>query len=316
MIRNLIYVLCILCAQVGITGCAESSQQSALEDDHVGEDHHAHNEDLEGRTRIAPEMAASFGLETAIAGSATIRESLPVYGRVVTNPERVRTVHARFAGAVQSVDVSTGDRVARGQPLARIESNESLQSYQISAPIDGVVTQRNANPGEQSAGRPLFTIIDSSSVWAELAVFPIDRSRAQVGTAVRVMSVDGKVSRESEISYINTVAEPNQSVLVRVVLDNADGAFTPGTFVNGELLIAEHPVSLAVKRDALQSLRDSTVVFAQSGDEYEARVLQLGRQDNQWTEVLSGLEPGTRYVTTNSYLVKADIEKAGAVHEH
>jgi cobalt-zinc-cadmium efflux system membrane fusion protein len=261
-------------------------------------------------------MAAAFGLETEIAGAATIRESLPVYGRVIANPERVRTVRARFAGGVQSVDVSIGDRVARGQPLARIESNESLQSYQISAPISGVVAQRDANPGEQTAGRELFTIIDSSSVWAELAVFPVDRPRAQVGTAVRVTSVDGHVSRDGEISYINPVAEPNQSVLARVVLDNSDGAFTPGTFVEGELLIAEHPVSLAVKREAVQSFRDSTVVFAQSGDEYEARVLRLGRQDNQWIEVRSGLEPGTRYVTTNSYLIKADIEKAGAVHEH
>jgi cobalt-zinc-cadmium efflux system membrane fusion protein len=131
-----------------------------------------------------------------------------------------------------------------------------------------------------------------------------------------VTNVQGNVSREGEITHINTVAEPNQSVLVRVVLNNADGAFVPGTFVKGELQIAEHLVSLAVKRQALQSFQGFTVVFAQIEDEYEMRMLELGRQDDQWIEVLGGIEPGTRYVTTNSYLVKADIEKAGAVHEH
>ena len=78
----------------------------------------------------------------------------------------------------------------------------------------------------------------------------------------------------------------------------------------------EHAVPLAVKRTGLQTFRDFTVVYAQIGDEYEVRMLELGRQDDEWIEVLGGLEAGTRYVTTNSYLVKADIEKAGAVHEH
>ena len=89
-----------------------------------------------------------------------------------------------------------------------------------------------------------------------------------------------------------------------------------GVFVKGELQIAEHSVPLAIKRTALQTMRDAPVVFVQTGDNYEKRELKLGRQDNNWVEVLSGLEPGTRYVTANSYLVKADIEKAGAAHEH
>ncbi len=44
--------------------------------------------------------------------------------------------------------------------------------------------------------------------------------------------------------------------------------------------------------------------------------LELGRQDETWVEVLSGLKPGVQYVAENSYLIKADIEKSGASHEH
>jgi cobalt-zinc-cadmium efflux system membrane fusion protein len=45
-------------------------------------------------------------------------------------------------------------------------------------------------------------------------------------------------------------------------------------------------------------------------------MLELGRRDGEFVEVLSGLEPGTGYVSENSYLVKADIEKSGASHDH
>jgi cobalt-zinc-cadmium efflux system membrane fusion protein len=105
-------------------------------------------------------------------------------------------------------------------------------------------------------------------------------------------------------------------VLARVVLDNSDGVFVPGANLTGEIQVAEHQVPLAVKRTGLQSFRDFTVVYALFKDEYEVRMLDLGRQDGEWIEVRGGLEAGTRYVTLNSYLVKADIEKSGASHDH
>ena len=118
------------------------------------------------------------------------------------------------------------------------------------------------------------------------------------------------------IAQISPIAESNQAVTARVVLDNVNGAFVPGMYLTGEVLVAEHAVPLAVKRAGLQGFRDFTVVYAQIGDEYEVRMLELGRSDGDKVEVLGGLEPGTRYVTTNSYLVKADIEKSGAAHDH
>ena len=281
-----------------------------------GETHRWTYDSFEGRTRISREMANTFGLETELAGNATIRETRTVYGQVLPDQERVRAVSARFDGTLQSVNVAVGERVRRGQALARVESNESLQSYTVSAPINGVVTERNANPGEQTAGRMLFTILDTASVWVELAVFPADRGRVGVGTPVRVTSVGRRTSAEGVITRINSVAEADQSVLAYAVLENPEGLFVPGSFVTGALEIEEHAVPLAVRRIAVQAFRDFKVVYAQIGDEYEVRMLELGRQDDDWVEVLGGLEPGTRYVTTNSYLVKADIEKSGAVHEH
>ena len=66
----------------------------------------------------------------------------------------------------------------------------------------------------------------------------------------------------------------------------------------------------------MQAFRDFTVVFEQVGDEYEVRMLQLGQQQGDWVEVLDGISAGAQYVSANSYLIKADIEKSGASHDH
>ncbi len=283
---------------------------------HRGTTHRWRYDNFEGRTRIGSGIAEAFGLETEITGPATILETVTVYGRVVPHPEQVRAVSARFDGVIQSVKVSIGDTVRQGQTLATIESNESLESYSITAPIAGIVTERAGNPGEQTSGRLLFTIMDTTTVWAEFAVFPSARARVRSGATVTVSTVDGDVRRHGVVARFNSITAANQSILAIVVLENPDGALIPGMYMTGEILVAEHPVPLAVKRTGLQSFRDFMVVYAQIGEEYEVRMLELGRQDAQWVEVIAGIDPGIRYVTTNSYLIKADIEKSGASHDH
>jgi len=283
---------------------------------HGNATHRWQYDNFEGRTLIGEEIATAFGLETEIAGPASIRETVTVYGRAVPDAEKVRRIGARFAGTVESVAVSVGDRVSQGQTLAKVESNESLTPYTVTAPINGVITERNAHPGEQTGDLALFTVMDATSVWVEFSVFPRERSRVKQGLPVRISTSDDAPGRSGKVSYISPVARADQSVVVRVALDNADGNLVPGMFVTGEIQVAEYDVPLAVKRSGLQGFRDFTVVYAQIGDQYEVRMLELGRQDDEWIEVLSGLPPGTRYVTTNSYLVKADIEKSGASHDH
>ena len=283
---------------------------------HNGKTHRWQYDNFEGRTKISPEVAEAFELETLVAGPAVLQETVTVYGRIMTNTERVREVSARFDGVIQSVYPSLGDTVREGQPLAKVESNESLKSYTIKAPIGGVITQRDANPGEQTGERRLFTIMDTSSVWVDLSVFPADRKRVLAGAPVTITAATGGQPVESTIARVNIQAEANQSVTASVVLDNTGGQFLPGTYITADVTVGTHPVPLAVKRTGLQAFRDFTVVFAQIGDEYEVRMLELGRQDREWIEVLGGLDPGARYVSENSYLIKADIEKSGASHDH
>lgn len=275
----------------------------------------------EGRTRIAPEVATTAGVVTAVAGPRVLRQRLSLYGTIQPDQERVRHVTARFPGVIRAVNVRTGDRVPTGATLATVESNESLQVYAVKAPIRGVITQRSANPGEVAGDAALFVLADFSSVWAEFNVFPRDRAQLAPGQNVVVVATDGKTRGEGSVRYVSPAggtggSAPAQTLSIRVALDNHDDRWTPGLFVTGAVTVAESAVPLAVPLPALQTFRDWRVVFVNFGDIYEARPLELGRDDSDYVEVLSGLAAGERYVVANSYLIKADIEKSGASHDH
>lgn len=281
-----------------------------------GEIHEWAFESFEGRTLIEPAVAESFGLETESAGPATIRQHVHAYGRVTPAIDRHRSISARYEGEVKEVHVSVGDVVEKGQTLLTIESNNSLQDYTIPAPISGVVTHRMINPGEQSGSRELLRLADFSVVWIQLDVFPQDLPRVETGQPVILSDADDMQLGEGAIDFIAPSTRPDQAVEVRVVMDNAAGSLRPGQLVQGEIEIAAFDVPLAVRRSGLQSFRDFTVVYGKFGNEYEVRMLDLGRSGREYIEVLGGIEPGIPYVTTNSYLVKADIEKSGASHDH
>ena len=283
---------------------------------HAGREHRFTYESHEGRTTIAADVARDAGIGTAVAGPGAISDELVLYGAIAPDATRVRTVHARFPGVIRSVTRNLGDAVRSGEALATIESNESLQTYTVTAPIGGIVTARHAAAGEQTDNDPLFEIADFSSVWAELDVFSRDRSRLKTGLPV-VVTADDDTTATGSIDYLAPVGDrASQRVTARVSLDNADARWTPGRFVEGRVTIGTTPVELAVPLSALQRFRDFDVVFAQVGDTYEVRMLTLGRRDARFVEVLAGLATGTTYVTDNSYLIKADIEKAGASHDH
>jgi cobalt-zinc-cadmium efflux system membrane fusion protein len=275
---------------------------------------------FEGRVTIAAATAEQAGVETEIAGPARIADTLSLTGRLIANPEHVRSVTARFAGPIRTVTRSIGDEVRAGDALATVESNESLRAYTVTSPISGVVVERHANPGETAGGEPLFVVADYRQLWAELTVFPRDLPRIKPRQRVHLRAADGALETEGSVGRIQPAESATGSLtglyVARVAFADPARRWTPGLFVQGDVEIAAETVPLAVKRSGLQSFRDFTVVFVQVGETYEVRMLELGRQDENRVEVKAGLKPGATYVTENSYLIKADIEKSGASHDH
>lgn len=282
----------------------------------AGERHQWQYASHEGRTRIPSELAHEMGIVTQAAGPQTLPQQLYLTGRVRTDPDRLARVRPRYAGQLESIEVELGEAVEEGQVLARIRSHESLQTYAVRAPIGGVVLRRDAQPGGNTGETPLFVIADLTEVWVELDLFGRALGKVRPGQPVRVETLDG-AGADGVIDWVSPLAaHASQSVVARVVLSNPEGRLRPGQFVRGQVTVNEIEAALAVRESALQRFRDFNVVYARVDETYEVRMLELGRRGGGWVEVRDGLRPGTEYVTGNSYLVKADIEKSGAAHAH
>lgn len=194
---------------------------------------------------------------------------------------------------------------------------ETLPRYEVRAPIDGVVMERDVTTGESvSIDRTLFVIGDLSTVWIEAPIGAGDIAAIRLGQTATIVSSDLGRETTAKVSYLSpTIDTTTRRGMVRFALSNANG-WRPGLFVTVRLTQTSASVAMAVPVEAIQTFRDWQVVFFRFGDWFEARPLQLGRTDGVWVEVLSGLAPGDKYAATNSFAIKAEIGKLGATHDH
>ena len=121
-------------------------------------------------------------------------------GSVAVDDNRRAQVKARFPGIVRSVQVQQGDRVRRGQTLVTVEGNDSMRTYAVTAPFDGIVLQRPTNVGDVADTNTLIEIANMSDVWVDLRAIGPDAEKLAPGQRVRVSSATGGISAEGGIS--------------------------------------------------------------------------------------------------------------------
>ena len=272
----------------------------------------------EGRTTLSPDVARESGVETEMAKPQIIQQTIRMRGKITPSEHRIAHIIPRFAGIVKEGRKHIGDPVAKGEVLAIIESNQSLQPFEVRSQIAGSVINGHLIVGEfVPENQWVYIVADLSEVWADFFVPLEERNSVKVGQQVLVKGASGDETFKGTVDYVAPYAdEKAQAQLVRVVLPNDKQLLVPGMFVTGDLVVGEREVPVAVRPSGLQTLGSWNVVFAKYGETYEARPLELGISNGNWTEVKSGLSSGTEYVTKNSFTIKADILKHGASHDH
>lgn len=272
----------------------------------------------EGRTALSDQVAALSGIRTEQASPQRLRLTTHLSGTIRPSEHRIAHVMPRFSGVIKEGKKHIGDPVAKGEVLAVIESNQSLQPFEVRSQIAGTVVEGHVVPGEfVPDNTSIYTIADYSEMWVDCYLPLREENAFSVGQVVRLSSVHGDISAEGTVLYIAPYAdEHSQSRLIRLVAPNKDGKLLPGMYVAGEFVVQERTVPLAVKRSAIQSFRDWHVVFRVVKGVYEVVPITEGITNQEWVEVLSGLQPGDQYVSENSFLIKADILKSGASHDH
>lgn len=389
------------------TGEEEHAEEGEKHDDHGeephkngGDDEHGDehgNEDGTQHAKIDEASAEKHGLKFAPAAGGVLQSRLTLPGEIALDENSVVHVVPRLSGVALQVDKNLGDKVAKGDLLAKIDSRELadlksdylaslerralaqsrfarekelfekkispaedflsakqalaeedimirttdqklqalglsteaidsvrdrsdrvLTDYSLISPLDGTVIEKHLTTGEfVEAQADAFVIADLSQVWVSVVVYAADLKNIREGQRVVVRSEDLGMEATGEVAYIGAlVGEQTRTTKATVELPNPEGQWRPGLFVSVGISQDQISVPIAVALDAVQTLKDESVVFVREGDTIESRPVELGRSDGKHVEILGGLNPGEMYVTENSFLVKADIEKAGAAHEH
>jgi cobalt-zinc-cadmium efflux system membrane fusion protein len=216
-----------------------------------------------------------------------------------------------------AVDLATTKLRSLGVRPESRSFRENLARYEIQAPISGLITAKAIAQGQTlKEDDNIYTIADVSTIWAAITVYPKDLAVVKVGQKATIKATAFDVMGVGDITYITTlIGGQTRTATARVELENKDGRWRPGMFVNAELAAEEIPVAVAVSAEAIQTLGDWTVVFGRYGKYFEAQPLELGHSDGKMIEVLKGFHAGEQYATGNSFAIKAELGKAGAIHE-
>ncbi|MBJ7402713.1 MULTISPECIES: divalent metal ion exporter adaptor subunit IhpB [Bradyrhizobium] len=291
-------------------------QQSSGKQSEAGHGHEegGHADGVE----MSDDKLRSSDIELLVAAPGVLHDSLLLNGILQPNQEALVQVTPRFPGVVREIKASVGHRVEKNDLLAKIESNQSLTTYEIRAPLAGTVIDRQISLGEYaSEQKAAFTIADISTVWVDLSVYRRDLKRVREGDKVVIDVGDGGKPIDARLTYISPVGSADtQSALARTSVPNEGTRLRPGMFVTARLMLSDKSAPIVVKSTAVQSFENRNVVFVRNGLKFEVREVELGARDREHVEVQFGLEEGDLYVGRNSFIVKAEIAKGTAAHEH
>ncbi|MEO5617606.1 MAG: efflux RND transporter periplasmic adaptor subunit [Candidatus Eisenbacteria bacterium] len=292
-----------------------------------GDDHaHAEGHEEKGsgesasaeRVEMSAEVRAASGIEVQSAEPRRIRTLLELPGEIVPNADRLAHIVPRFPGIARKVHKSIGQHVRHGEVLAVIEGNQSLSTYEVSSLISGTVIEKHVTLGEfVRDDSDIYVVADLSSVWVNVSVYSRDLARVRRGQTALIGAVGSQVSAQGRIDYVGpVVGEATRAASARVVLGNADHKWRPGTFVTARIVVDDRPATIAVPDAAVQQLRGKDHVFVEVDGGFVAREITRGATDGEWTEILSGLRPGERFASRGGFILKSELQKSEASHDH
>jgi membrane fusion protein, copper/silver efflux system len=201
--------------------------------------------------------------------------------------------------------------------IARLESSgEAAEALEITSPMSGYITERNALPNlmVQPETR-LYTIADLSTVWVLAQAFQNDLGRIKTGmpAAVSVDAYAGRTFRGRVDFIYPEVDMTTRTARVRLVIVNENLLLKPGMFVNATFQV---PMGTQLMIPATGALQSGTrqVVFVDHGEgNLEPREVQLGPMVNEQYVVLKGLKEGERIVTSANFLLDSESQLQAAL---
>ena len=229
--------------------------------------------------------------------------------------------HAVDASDVPGVPAGTSDLVAGArrrlslldvsdaQIDAMLRAGRAARTVTLYSPADGVVIDKGVVQGQAvAAGQRLYTIADLSDVWVDVQLRASDAGLVHTGSPVD-MALVGLPNRTfvGRLAYVYPMLDTAARALrARVTVPNPDGALKLGMYATVRIRTGGGAV-VTVPSSAVLRTGERTLVFVdQGGGRFAPTAIRIGRTGGDYTEVLSGLEPGQRVVTSAQFLLDSE----------
>ena len=262
-------------------------------------------------TLEVPELQAE--LDNAQATEQKARADYTNAHLIYTRLQSVNKDHPNLV-AQQELDTAAANDQTMAAAIAAAKANvekfQTMVSYtQITAPFDGVVTHRYADPGtliqagtsSDTQALPLVRVSDNYQLRLDFPVTVDYVKDVQLGDSVevRVDSLNGKTFTGIISRFTHEVDENTRTMITEIEVPNPNLELMPGMYATVVLKVEKHLQALAVPTEAVAGEKTPTVYVVNQVNQIEERSVKLGLEMADKYEILSGLHEGDLVVIGN-----------------
>lgn len=228
----------------------------------------------------------------------------------------------RAENAYRQAQITVQSQQARLHALGSTGQNGR---FVIRAPIPGMISQKDIVVGENvQLADQLFVIENLKDLWLEFNLPNTSNIQLQAGQILNFKTNGSDQNYQAKVQTLNSQADLQTGRLqVRAKVTTQADVLRPNVLVNVFVTDAQAKTALRVQKKALQQVEGKPVVFVIESEKkgqvhLKAQLIEVGvsSQDGQWLEVISGLTEGQKYIADGSFLLKSELEKDEAGHEH
>jgi cobalt-zinc-cadmium efflux system membrane fusion protein len=215
--------------------------------------------------------------------------------------------------AEQELKAAEAEHSATLHALRVVGGNIEDGSYTLTAPLAGIVTQRNASLGALvDMEETLFEIVNPSAMWVEIDVRESDASALRTGQSI-LLTVNELPDREftGHLDYIAPAVDlRTRTVMARARLANPDGILRANMYARVRITSGAAKNAVVVPRLAVQHANGVSLAFVRLAEDlYETRRVEVRPGSGEMVELADGVRPGERVVTEGSFLLKTETLK-------
>jgi len=278
---------------------------------------------LESRELADLQGAYLAALERFKLAQANAEREARLFKQKIASEQEYLEAQQQLAEASIALQTSRQKLLALGFSRSYVESlperpEELLATYELKAPLSGIVVDRHLALGEAlEANDVAFTIADLSTIWIDLSVYPRDLPRIRAGQKVTIQPGYGLPTIQTRIRFVRPIlGEDTRTAIARAIVDNPEGLYKPGTFVTGIVEIGQIQAQIVVPKTAVLYMDGQPVVFVYTDEGFKPVPVTLGAENGQQVEITSGLAPGQVYVRKGGFVLRAELEKSEMGEDH